>query len=190
MSDSNEAYIKLITSEHATKPNFVSYVETFLDLVSPIVDCYNSFSTIFNLQNAVGDQLDIIGTLVGVSRELPINVAGIPSTLSDEYFKKVITSKILQNHWDGTRQGIENIIVAIYPNVPFEIIDNQDMSYSVTLLTSQLDAVDQALILNGYILPKPSGVRVSYNIMEAQLFGWDVDTGFIGGWDKGVWQNA
>ena len=46
-----------------------------------------------------------------------------------------------------------------------------------------------ALIMNGFILPKPSGVRVDYNIMEASLFGWDADTAFIKGWDKAIWSS-
>ena len=190
MSDSNAEYIKLITSEHTTKPKFVAYVKAFLDMCSPMVDCYNDYAILFMLDTAEGDQLDILGELAGITRNLPISGTDIPARLNDLYFRKVIKAKILQNHWDGTRAGLDKIIEQLYPELAYEIVDNQDMSYAITLLTDDLDAVEQALIFNNYILPKPSGVRVSYNNMENKMFGWDSDTAFIAGWDEGQWANS
>ena len=43
--------------------------------------------------------------------------------------------------------------------------------------------------MNGYILPKPSGVRVDYSIVDSSLFGWDSDTQLIKGWDKANWSS-
>ena len=47
-----------------------------------------------------------------------------------------------------------------------------------------------ALLTAGYILPKPSGVVVTYTIQENELFGWDSDTAFIKGWDTGIWSST
>ena len=57
MADSNESYLQLITSQYAMKPKFNAMVQAYLDMVSPAVDCLNSFNEIFNLDEAVGDQL-------------------------------------------------------------------------------------------------------------------------------------
>lgn len=189
MADSNESYLGLITSEYATKDLFYQYVKTFLDEVSPVVDMLMSFDTIFNLDNAVGDQLDLLGELVGMTRNLPLSVTDIPSTLTDDLFRTVIKARIYSNHWDGTYEGWVAIIQALYPNTSFSVVDNQDMTIDVYIIQTEEDATKLALLLNGYIVPKPAGVLVNYTVQEGALFGYDSDTSFIKGWDEGIWGN-
>lgn len=189
MTDSNVPYLKLITSEHSVQPKYASFVKTFLDMISPIVNIYNDFDVLFALDYAAGDQLDKLGELVGIGRKLPIVDERIPATLDDDTYRLVIKAKIYKNHWDGTRKGLQDIFDAFFPNIPYEIIDNQDMSYTVALTDSEADDVFVGLIMNGYILPKPSGVRVDYDIVDSALFGWDSDTQFIKGWDKANWSS-
>lgn len=189
MTDDNKAYLKLITSEYAQKEKFNSYVKTFLDLLSPVVDNYNEFNVLFNLETAVGDQLDKLGELVGIGRELPTDNANIPSKLSDESYRLVIKAKIYKNHWDGTREGMEEIFKQFFQNLPYEIVDNQDMSYSIMIINPEITDEFLALITEGFILPKPVGVKVNYQILDTTLFGWDSETQFIDGWDKGKWSS-
>ena len=189
MADSNVTYIKLITSEHSVQPKYAEYVKTFLDMISPCVDIYNDFDVLFALDSATGDQLDKLGELVGIGRQLPVVDERIPATLDDEAYRLVIKAKIYKNHWDGTRKGLQDIFDVFFPDVQYDIIDNQDMSYTVTLINPEADSLFVGLIMNGYILPKPSGVSVDYNIMDSSLFGWDSDTQFIKGWDKANWSS-
>ena len=187
MPDTNEAYLALITSEYSTKPMFNAYVAAFLNMISPAVDMYTSFNTIFNIDNAVGDQLDQIGELLNISRQLPVVDENIPSVLTDEYYRTVIKAKIMASQWDGTREGLEEILNALLPDANYDIIDSQDMNYQVALLDKSLDATSQALLFQGYILPKPAGIGCTYNIYEKELFGWDSNTTFIKGWDQAEW---
>lgn len=63
-------YTSLVTSEHQ-KPNFLS---TIAALVQPLVDQQNTLTdvpTMFDLDNAVGDQLDVVGAWAGISRYIP-----------------------------------------------------------------------------------------------------------------------
>ena len=189
MADSNVPYLKLITSEHSVQPKYTEYVKTFLDMISPCVDIYNDFDVLFALDSATGDQLDKLGELVGIGRQLPVVDEHIPATLDDEAYRLVIKAKIYKNHWDGTIEGLQKIFSAFFPSLPYEIVDNQDMSYTISLIDPDADELFTALIMNGFILPKPSGVRVDYNIMEASLFGWDADTAFVKGWDKAIWSS-
>lgn len=190
MADNNEKYLKLITSEHITKPLYKSYVKTFLDEISPTVNNLIDFNTLFDIDKATGDQLDKIGEIIGVSRVLPTDDANIPDSLSDDMYRRVIKSKNLANHWDGTRRGLEEIIEKMYPEMAYEITDNQDMSYMVLIINPTNTPEEVALLTNGYILPKPAGVRVNYQVLESGLFGWDSDTLIIKGWDSGVWANT
>lgn len=186
--DDNTKYINLITSEHYNKPKYKSYVKKFLDMLSSAVDCYNEYNILFVLDTAKGDQLDIIGDLVGIGRNLPTDNENIPSTLNDDYYRRVIRSKIYFNHWDGSRESLEKIIDENFTGLAYEFVDDQDMSYEITIIDPDSDPVVVALLEEGYILPKPSGVRVNYNVISTPYFGWDKDTNFIKGWDHGTWR--
>lgn len=187
MPDSNEKYLKLITSEHYGKPLYMQYVESFLNLCSSIGDILESFNTIFNLESAEGDQLDKIGELVGISRKLPVVIADVPAILSDDTYRLVIKAKVLKDHWDGTRKGMEDILSAIFPDLGYDIIDNFDMSIVVTIIDPLITDEQIALINNGFIIPKPSGVDVNYSISTSKIFGWDLSNDMIDGWETGVW---
>ena len=187
MPDSNEKYLRLITSEYATQPNFNSYVETFLNYIVPINDCYELFDVIFKITTAVGDQLDKLGELLNVSRVLPVNDVDIPPTLNDDYYRKVLLSAIYKTHYDGTRQGLMDIMTALFPDLAYDIVDNQDMSYTVMIIDPMITDTDRALIFNGFILPKPAGIKVNYNVLLTPLFGWDMSSAFVKGWDEGSW---
>ena len=187
MPDSNDSYLKLITSEYATQPNFNSYVETFLNYIVPVNNCYELFDTIFKITTAEGDQLDKLGSLLNVSRVLPVNDADITPVLNDTYYRKVLLSTIYKIHYDGTRQGLVDIMVALFPGLAYDIVDNQDMSYSITIIDPTIADIDRALLFNGFILPKPAGIKVNYSILNTPLFGWDMDSAFIKGWDEGTW---
>lgn len=183
----NIKYLKLITSEYYTKPKFYSFVETFLNETDSCEDIMYSFNNLFNLENASGDQLDKIGTAVGIGRSLPTQNADIPSILPDSLFRMVIKAKIAKNHWDGTRKGMERCMELIFPDAPYEIVDNQDMSIKVAIIFPTITAAETAIITEGFIIPKPIGVRINYDITTDPFFGWDADTEFIKGWDLGRW---
>lgn len=185
--DSNVTYLKLITSEYANMPKYNAYVKTFLDMVSPAVDMLDSFNTIFKLSTATGDQLDKIGSIIGVGRVLPTDNVNIPPILPDGLYRTVLMSKIYSNQWNGTREGLESILDSVFPGMAYEIVDAQDMTYMVSIINPNSDQTSVALLTEGYILPKPSGVGVNYNIVERPLFGWDSNTQFVKGWDEAEW---
>ena len=201
----NEQYLRLITSEHATKPLYMQYVAAFLNMLNAAENCLLSFKDIFNAcrelpsaedpsdpepgtkESTVDDQLDKMGALIGISRTLPIVDPDIPTVLDNETFQKIIRAKIYANHWDGTIEGLTYIIEQTFPDLSFELIDNQNMSYTISIMNPSADPQEVALLFNGFILPKPSGVLVDYIISDTALFGWDSDTEFLQGWDEGHW---
>jgi len=63
-------YLKLITSEHNQKPNFMALVSLLAQAGVDQQNLLASFSDLFDVDEAVGDQLDKIGQWVGVSRNL------------------------------------------------------------------------------------------------------------------------
>lgn len=185
--DNNAPYLELITSEYATKYKYNKYVEAFLKMLGPTWENLASFDSLFNLEAASGEQLDVLGQLVGISRVLPISNPNIDPILNDDAYRTIIKAKIMANRWDGTTKGLQYIIEETFPDLAYLIIDNQDMSYSITIYDTDYDEQLVELLFEGYILPKPAGIKVNYTIVDSVLFGFDADTVSIQGWDLGKW---
>ena len=183
-------YIQLLPSAHTDKQNFVTALSTAL---SGFVDCLNTiydFSDNFDLDEAVGPQLDATGVRIGLSRNVvvPINayfafdtaglgfdqgvwyVPGDATTgitvLPDESYRNLLRAKIAANTWDGTTVGLPNIVALIFAGITTSITvtDNFDMSISIAVTGHNLPAVELALLTGGLLLPKPTGVKMIYTI--------------------------
>ena len=70
-------YALLITSEHSDQPRFGALVSLLANSISQVTDVVGSFPAIYDLDVAVGVQLDVVGRWVGVSRdqEVPVSAA-------------------------------------------------------------------------------------------------------------------
>lgn len=196
-------YTGLITSEHQDKPNFMAVIAA---LAQPFVDISNLLQALpndFDLDQAIGPQLDAVGVWVGFSRILPVPLTGVyftwddtaadgwdsgswqgpydPSTglysLPDDAYRSILRAKIAANSWDGTLESATAIWSLIFSGTQTLIVqDNQDMSMTLALQGTALTAVQQALLVGGYFPMKPEGVNV-------QFFGIPIDTGPLFAWD-------
>lgn len=213
-----QQYLDLITSEYAQQPNFTAVVSTDVSVEVQVQTLLDSMIPLFDLDIAVGDQLDIIGQWAGIGRNVNIPIVGVYfswdsvtytngwdfgtwqpdlapvqiTSLPDDAYRTLIKAKIAANHWDGTTTGAYAIWDALFPTITILIQDNGDMSYELAFVGGIIDSLTLALITGGYIPLKPEGVHVNEYYVPVDsnpLFGWDLDTSFIEGWDHGSWAN-
>ncbi|HIE5943685.1 TPA: DUF2612 domain-containing protein [Burkholderia cepacia] len=210
-------YTALITSEHSDKPRFMATVEA---LVQPLVDQMGVLQSMpgrFDLDNAVGVQLDDVGLWVGVSRKIrtpltgvyfSFDIAGLGfdqgtwkgpfdpdsglTVLDDDTYRLVIRAKIGANHWDGTLEQSAAILNSIFDaDTHVFIEDHQDMSMTIGIAGKVPPATFLALLSGGYIPLKPEGVRVNYTVVTtvdgSPLFGFDMSNQLVAGFDVGAW---
>jgi hypothetical protein len=212
-------YTGLITSEHADKPKFMAMVHAVAGCFGAQQDALASFITKFDLDQAAGDQLDIIGLWVGIGRRVKTPLTGVyfsldiigvgfdqgvwqgpfdPSTgitlLDDDTYRLLIRAKIGANHWDGTLASTKAILETIFNgDTQVFIQDNQDMSMLIGISGQIPSAIFLALLSGGYIPLKPEGVRVSTYVVTsadgAPIFGFDMTGPYVSGFDAGSWAN-
>lgn len=194
MTRSVEYYLSLITSEHANKPNFVATVAASVSPFVYLQELFASFIPLFALPQAAGNQLDILGQWIGITRIVAIPLTGIyftfddppdsgtgfdagyfkelgdPSTgieiLPDELYRQLLYSKIAANKWTGGIAGAYAIFDA-FTDVPGSIIitDNQNMTTTVTINSSLLTPAQVQLIDNGALPFNPAGIGVTYVVI-------------------------
>ena len=208
-----QTYTDLITSEHSSKPNYLATIET---CCAPFVDIQNVsevFSQDFDLNTAIGVQLDAIGIRVGISRSIlvPLNnlyfsldVLGLgldqgwlegpydqtngTYLLDDTTYRQLLTCKILANSWDGTAGTMGTILQQMFPDSNIFVQDNQNMSVYVGMTGTLPSTILQAIFLNGLIPLAPAGVLTEYVVTPVDgspIFGLDVENEYISGLDVG-----
>lgn len=211
-----EDYLNLIPSANRDKPNFIAKLSVSLELYVRIQDLLKSMVPLFDVDVAAGDQLDIIGLWVGVSREVRVPISGVYFTwdgsdpalgwdygswqpadapanitvLPDDAYRQLIKFKIAANHWDGTTDGAYAIWEILFPDLVFLIQDNQDMTYNLAIVGGIIDSLTLALIRGGAIALKPEGVRIAnyyIPIDTGPVFSWDTESEFLQGWEEGSW---
>lgn len=210
-------YTGLITTEHSDKPKYMAMVEA---VVQPMVDALNASQGLpadFDLDLAVGAQLDVVGLWVGISRNVNAPLSGVyfsldvvglgfdqgawkgpfdPDTgiisLDDATYRTLIRAKIGANRWDGTLGQSKEILDLIFSGATNVFIeDRQDMSILLGISGEIPSAVFLALLTGGYIPIKPEGVQMSVYVVTsvsgAPIFGFDMNNEYVAGFDVGAW---
>lgn len=210
-----DGYVELITSQHIVRPRFVTMVKALTAPLSAMQETLWELAQSFDVDSAVGVQLDQVGEWVGVRRVLRMGLQGVyfsldtegvgfdegvwkgrfdPDTelvrLPDDQYRTLIRARIAANHWDGTIPGAYAVWRGIFTDSVIFIQDWQNMSMTVGIAGLPLNAVLRALLTDGYIPLKPEGVRVDYyavGTIAGPLLGFDTDSAALAGFDVGQW---
>lgn len=216
MSLTVQDYLELITSEYAAQPDFLAVVTLGVEVSVRVQQLLASMIPLFDIDTPpVGEQLDIIGQWVGVSRNVEVPITGVfftwdaeatvgwdygvwqatgqPSnitSLPDDAYLLLIKATIAANNWDGTTNGAYAIWDQLFTEFTIIIQDYCDMSYALIIAGGIIDSLTLALITGGYIDLRPEGVEISaYFVSEGDnpIFAFDLDTPLLKGWDEGYW---
>lgn len=186
MSHPIEYYQGLITSQYNNSVRFKAWLDVNLIKLNANSKVTDMLDSKFDIDTAIGKQLDILGELLGQPRSVRFQPTdGTSPTLTDSVYRLVLKSKILLNQWDGMLSSIADEWGLLFPSSTFIVRDNQDMSMDIII--SVTTPLERDLLENGYIVPKPQGVRVNYYFGTEPFFGYDIEDDHIKGYDIGQW---
>lgn len=188
--------------------------------LKPFVDIQNSLALMpmaFDIDYAVGAQLDRIGERVGISRQLsiplqnlffsfgdplrgwgrglwkgPYDTGSSLFALDDNTYRRLLKAKIRANYWDGTVEQAEAILRSFFnkPASYLFIQDNCDGSQTVALSGAYPDTLALAIFGQDLIPLKPNAVRSYHTVTTVPgkpLFGFGINNQYIGGWGFGTY---
>jgi hypothetical protein len=181
-------YAAVITSQYQSSPQFLAWLTVLLQMLQDANDCLATFDYQFDLSLAVGNQLDLIGTIIGVGRTVGFQPSNsVSPVLDDNTYRLLLQAKQAANQWDGLVGSLQGIWRALFPGGRITILDGQNMS-AVVILSGTFSSIIQDLISNGYIVPKPETVLYTYTFAPLPIFGFSATNGdFIAGFDAGHW---
>ena len=178
----------LLPNYNVNKPKFVAALSALTVEVGNIIDVVLSLPGLYDVDSAVGVQLDAVGLWVGASRRVEVPLAIFFSldtvglgfdesvwrgphdpdsglqTLDDTTFRAVIKSRIAANKWDGTTAQYQTLTEDALAGTGTTLIahDNQNMSMTVHVAGTPLSTIMQAVLESGQLATKPAGVSISY----------------------------
>lgn len=189
MSLSTNKYTDLIAGYHFEKPLFTQWIYA---LTQPLITAQNRLAEMqsdFDIDTAVGAQLDAVGVRVGISRKLPVSITGVffsfdiagvgfdegvwlgryespdgITTLDDETYRNILKTKVLFNHWDGTVEGLHYLIdqVAMIFDCPIKYKDNQNMTVNILLPSKTTTPIVWSVLSRGFIDITTAGVMANF----------------------------
>lgn len=174
-----------IYAQYRTKPKAVAWYQITRKLAAELEDPATAVRVMYNIDTAVGEQLNIIGRIVVIDRTFTGTVALKPGLfadpdgaefgdteavfaalyvdqdgqMSDDLYRLVIKSKIIKNNSDATIESILYGMNFLLPNADvLRVTDGEDMSFSVEFY-GQITNLERWALLNAKLVPKPQGVR-------------------------------
>lgn len=171
LTDLINYYLNLIILQYKDKPKARATIELFVK--TALIDMLPiQIQDGFDIDQAEGDQLDIIGKYAGVSRTGKTFTQQV--TLNDDDFRTLIKLKIIKNNSGSSLADIQDLLDKYFSGFLF-VFDFKTMRMGY-FLSSDIASPElaQIFIVEGY-LPVPMGVELSatiyYPVLD-QFFGF------------------
>ena len=158
-------YLNLVTYRNSMKEKYMKFVDLILDQPLGSASVTDSILFAFDLNNACGTNLDIIGDLVGVDRLLPFVPTVGTREMNDDEYRMMIRLKIARNIWDGRNEYIKTIYNEIFPQLNITYVDNQDMTITLNATGSFEYRQLEIFSVSGCLLI-PAGVGYNVNFVD------------------------
>jgi hypothetical protein len=199
----SDEYLDLVTSFHRPRARFS---EVIRQSVSPFVaagDLLAGLPEKFDLDLAIGAQLDVVGEWIGRDRNIQIPLVstwfafdyvgqgfdegawkgdydpewGIYA-LDDDTYRALLRAKIAANNWDGTAAGMAEGLSYLFQTSGTNVFaaTRNDVALIVGIAGIVPGLVPLAIVYGGYVPFKPAGVAAEYlvsSINGTALFSFD-----------------
>ena len=156
-------YVSLITSEYQNSAKLIAFLTAALQKLDDVSTCADGLVDDFDLDNAVGVQLDTQGVIIGQSRVLTVALTGVFMTwqvtgstynnlgwesgvwkdpantqtslvsLPDDLYRLVLKAKVAINNWDGTIPALYKIWNTLFAGDNIQVIIQDNQDMSMAL---------------------------------------------------------
>lgn len=166
-----EYYADLLILQYKTLPKARETIKALVkEAVADgiLLDVINGF----NLDSAVGVQLDTLGKYIGLNRQVKVNIGDTDTNiLTDEQYRLLLKLKLISNTNFSSTSQIRAALYELFPN-DIRLFDNRTMLYEYELSTLWNDLVN--VIIAEQLLPLPMGIGYNITVVPdlLELYGY------------------
>jgi hypothetical protein len=183
-------------AQYADKPKAVAWYGIVPTVATDIYNVYEQVRNTYDIDTQSGEQLNVIGRIVvidrsfesqlywdplqwgsttsqfgGVGMQWTTSGTEINNTVSDAIFKVLIKAKISKNNNESTLDDIVEALEFITGVTPIRVVDNEDMTMSVSF-GAPLNSTVRQVLNNFDIIPRPQGVQFIGYTEETAITQW------------------
>lgn len=171
MSEYTDYYADLLILQYKTQPKARDTISALTDKVIAdglLIDVINGF----NIDTAVGKQLDMLGKYIGLSRVVKVKVSSPETTvLTDDQYRLLLKLKLVCNTSYSATSQIRSALYQLFPN-DIRVFDDRtmQMEYELSMMFNGLENV----IIAEELLPFPMGLGFNVVVVPdlLQLYGY------------------
>lgn len=112
---------------------------------------------------------------------------GLSPILDNAAYRNLLKAKIAQNMWKGGVADLQTVWKMLFGS-GIIIQDNQDMTIDIVVIGLS-DQITKDMIRHGYIVPKPQSVGMNFYFADTAVFGYDMETSTVKGYDEADWMD-
>ena len=151
-------YLENLIIQYKNKPQSRAITTAFLNTL--LSDVFFEIEEAYNVDTAIGKQLDVLGKYAGIDRFYS------GGSLSDNDFRIVIKLKIIQNNSSHSKKSIDDSFFAFFQNGIVAITENK-MDLNYILINSDIASI-VSVLKEKNVLPRPMGVDLNFIISPTQ----------------------
>lgn len=146
--------------QYRNSPKFIAWISTLPAIAKAKLEApLQVIADILDIDNIQGDQLDVVGRIVGIKRDFQKILADSGTGYDeDEVFRFLIKAKVVKNTSEATIDGIAEALNIIVESNSVTIQDSEDMTFSVAF-SSELSNFERFILNTFDVLPRPQGVK-------------------------------
>lgn len=162
-------YADLLIVQYRGKPKARSMIEALVEQV--LMDQLPSqLEDAFDLDTAVGRQLDILGSRLGVSRNVYLR-NGDPITLNDTDFRTFIKLQAARMTLTSSLWDIQSLLIDFFQD-QIRVFDNLNMTMDYFVFGESSTLI--SVLIKQDMLPRPTGVGIKavYDLPYKKVYGF------------------
>jgi len=167
--DFRKYYADLLIVQYRGKPKARSMIGAIVDqmLMNQLPDRLESA---FDLETAVGKQLDILGSRLGVTRNVFLR-NGDPITLNDDDFRTYVKLQAARMTLRSSLYDMQTMLIDFFQN-GLRVIDNENMTLDYFVFGESSTLI--SVLIKQDMLPRPTGVRINavYDLPFKDVYGF------------------
>lgn len=164
-------YVRLLIIQYRGKPNAEAFMRAAIE---PFIMDSIPFSVrdAYNIDTAVGVQLDILGKYAGLSRLVKTFTGKV--SLGDDEYRILLKMKLIKNISGSSVAVIDSLLWTYFQNV-LQLFDYGDMRIGYFFNASVGSQTLAEAFVEQDLLPRPMGVQLGaliYVPNSTDMFGW------------------
>lgn len=161
-----------VASQYKNSPTLLQLIDNFNQYIDPGANLQAFYDLVWNIDTAQGFGLDILGRIVGASRQVnvpavfPVRVAPGLRSLTDDQFRILLYATALTNISGTSIPEINTVLRRLFAGRGNAYaVDNLDMSIRYALAFAAT-GYDFAIMAQSNALPRPAAVKTSISTIQ------------------------